>query len=513
MPSASAAPEFFPKKTGEVRSMRCTKASVAWVIYSLFAASFAAHAAPTVWFKTPANGQTISGNFYQSSACEVGGSSIDRVRFYLDSTALNTEESSPWQCNLDTRKFSNGSHTLRAVAYDSAGASRSTQISVNIKNATANTPPTVSILKPAAGATLTAPVNGSDCEASASDPGGSVSRVDFVLSNATTSASVGSKTAAPYQCAIDTAKFSDGTYTLMAVATDNLGAKSSTQRTLTIKKAAPPVSASDIITRASAAVPFANQSGYTAQVIKTYTPAPEIPESGIHGTTLPNGETMRLGKVIDPANSLRKALAFQVMGSDPTTSGGKRAELAISPNIEMNKVYWIVFSAYVYNWGTLASGDNALFGTQMHTGDNDAAVGGPSFGLYTTQNGRYFRVQARYSTSATPSASNAVSVKYAEHPIPFGRWVEFVLKFKHNTSGNGFLKVWMDGNLIANHQGSLGYNTGYKDYAKFGYYNWSESAMNGTARKVLLRSPTIVRDPTGQTYSLSQIRALLGSEQ
>jgi hypothetical protein len=106
-----------------------------------------------------------------------------------------------------------------------------------------------------------------------------------------------------------------------------------------------------------------------------------------------------------------------------------------------------------------------------------------------------------------------VSVKYAEHPIPFGRWVDFVLKFKHNTTGNGFLQVWMDGNLIANHQGSLGYSTGYKDYAKFGYYNWSASAMNGTARKVLLRSPTIVRDPTGQTYSLAQIRALLSSGQ
>jgi hypothetical protein len=57
-----------------------------------------------------------------------------------------------------------------------------------------------------------------------------------------------------------------------------------------------PVAASDIITRACADTLFANQSGYTAQVIKTCTPAPGIPESGTHGTTLSNGETMRLAR-------------------------------------------------------------------------------------------------------------------------------------------------------------------------------------------------------------------------
>ena len=485
--------------------MQSTKAPVAWAICSLFAAPFAAHAAPTVAFKAPANGQTISGNLYQSSACEVGGSSIDRVKFYLDMTALNTEEDAPWLCNLDTRKFSNGTHMLRAVAYDSAGASKSTQIFVTIKNGTTsstNTPPSVSITSPTSGVTVKGSVS---CAASASD-GNGIKQVQFYLDGS----AIQTDTISPYTCSFDSTKLSNASHTLRAVATDGLGATSSTQVSFNVSNSTP-VASSDIITRASADVAFAEQSGYTAQVIGTYTSAPSIPESGINGTTLPNGETLRMGKVIDPNNSLRKSLAFQVIGSDPTTSGGKRAELSISPNIEMNKVYWIVFSAYIYDWGTLASSDNALFGTQMHTGDNSAGVGGPSFGLYTTQYGRYFRVQARYSTSSDPTSSNSVSVKFAEYPIPFGQWTDFVLKFKHNTSGNGFLQVWMNGQQIANYQGSLGYNTGYKDYAKFGYYNWTASSMNGTARKVLLRSPTIVSDPTGQTYSFEQIKALLGS--
>ena len=266
-----------------------------------------------------------------------------------------------------------------------------------------------------------------------------------------------------------------------------------------------------ILTRASADAPFAQQNGYTAQVVNTYTSASQIAESGIHGSMLPNGETMRFGKTVDPTNSALKALAFQVTSSDPTTSSGKRAELKIESNIEMNKVYWITFSAYVYDWGTLAANDNALFGTQLHTGDNQAQVGGPSFGIYTTQNGRMLRVHARYSESSTPSSSNSVSVKYAEHPIPFHRWIDFVLKFKHNTNGNGFLQVWMDGEMIADHQGSLGYNTGMPDYAKFGYYNWSDAAMGPNLRKVLLRAPTIVADPSGQTYDAEQVRTLLSA--
>ena len=271
-----------------------------------------------------------------------------------------------------------------------------------------------------------------------------------------------------------------------------------------------PINPADILTRASADALFAQQSGYTAQVINTYTSASQIPESGIHGSMLPDGETLRLGKRIDPTNSALNALAFQVRNSDPMTSSGKRAELSVSPNIQMNQTYWIVFSAFIEDWGTLSDSDKALFGTQMHSGNNSLGLS-PSFGLYTSNSGRNFKVSARWSTSSSPSQGNSTSVHYAEQPIPFGQWTDFVFKFRHNTNGNGFLQVWMDGEMIANHQGSLGYNTGMPDYAKFGYYNWSDAAMGSNPRKVLLRAPTIVADPTGSTYSAEQVRTLLSA--
>jgi hypothetical protein len=56
-----------------------------------------------------------------------------------------------------------------------------------------------------------------------------------------------------------------------------------------------------------------------------------------------------------------------------------------------------------------------------------------------------------------------------------------------------------------NYAGPLGFNTpGYKDYAKFGYYNWGNY---DSSRKVLVRSPIMVRDTTGSKYSADTLRA------
>lgn len=257
----------------------------------------------------------------------------------------------------------------------------------------------------------------------------------------------------------------------------------------------------DILGRATAGLPFSQQSGYSAQVYGTHTRASSIPESGIHGAALPNGETLRFGK-------LGNAFLFQVDPSDPTTSKSKRSEISFGRNIEPGKVYWIAFGVYVDDWGTLDGRDAALFGTQLHSGDDSLRLS-PAFSLYTTAAGRKFKVQARWSTSPTPRRENSVTANYAERDLPFRRWIDFVFRFRVNTAGSGFLQAWMDGERIVNHRGNLGFNTpGQNDYVKFGYYNWSPT-MSST-RKVLVRSPVIVADPGGDKYSAEQLRAMLG---
>src|SRR5439155_613103 len=81
-----------------------------------------------VWFKAPTAGNTISGVLNAGSGCYVSASgSVARVVFALDATTLNTDSTPAdgLQCVLDTTKFANGTHTLKATAFDTSGASRS----------------------------------------------------------------------------------------------------------------------------------------------------------------------------------------------------------------------------------------------------------------------------------------------------------------------------------------------------------------------------------------------------
>ena len=99
---------------------------------------FAAQAAPQVTFSAPLAGAEVKGTL-SSSRCEVKGSSdVRRVVFWLDgSIQLNTESFSPWNCVLDTAKYRDGAHKLKAVAYDGNGASTAAEIAVTFANGTA----------------------------------------------------------------------------------------------------------------------------------------------------------------------------------------------------------------------------------------------------------------------------------------------------------------------------------------------------------------------------------------
>ena len=254
---------------------------------------------------------------------------------------------------------------------------------------------------------------------------------------------------------------------------------------------ASPISAADVIGQARADMPFAQQSGYHAQVLGKHPAVASIPESGIHGAPLPNGETLRFGKAPDPSNPRRQVFAFQLSPDDPNTSGSKRAEIKYGNNIEFDKTYWVAFKVFVYDWGTLKTKDVAIFGTQLHSGDNSAGYS-PSLSIVTGgTSGRNFKIQVRGTGLSS-------YINYAEQPIPFGRWVDFVFKVRQSTGSTGLLQAWMDGNQIVNHSGPIGYKTAYNDYFKFGYYNWSRAFSS--SRKVLVRSPLLVADPAGDKY-------------
>jgi len=195
-----------------------------------------------LWFKAPVINATVSGVLNMGSSCYIGASgSIGRAAFFLDGTALNvdTTPANGMQCLLDTTKFANGTHTLKATVFDTSGASRSDQVSINIRNgttATSTQAPVAGALDlwfkaPAIGGTVSGVLNmGSSCYIGAS---GSIARAAFFLDGV--ALNTDTTPADGMQCMLDTTKFANGTHTLKATVFDSTGASRSDQMTVNIQ--------------------------------------------------------------------------------------------------------------------------------------------------------------------------------------------------------------------------------------------------------------------------------------
>jgi len=139
---------------------------------------------------------------------------VEKVDFFVDGvlsgSSLVAPYTFPWSSSVM------GAHTLSAVATDNQGAARTSAL-VHVSVVAANVPPTVTIASPAEGAAFTAPAN-ITLTATAADTDGSVVSVGF-FANGTL---VGTGTSQPFS--VPWSGVAAGTYTITAVATDNIGA-------------------------------------------------------------------------------------------------------------------------------------------------------------------------------------------------------------------------------------------------------------------------------------------------
>src|SRR5258705_11386934 len=141
--------------------MQFQKKSLA-VAVSLAVAPLAAFAAPSISWVAPSSGANLYGAYSESTVgCEISGSGISRVKFYVDGREVNSDYGSPWRCVFDTRTFSLGTHTLKATAIGGDRSTTSITRSVNFTSSSTgttptptNTAPSVSLNSPTAGATV-----------------------------------------------------------------------------------------------------------------------------------------------------------------------------------------------------------------------------------------------------------------------------------------------------------------------------------------------------------------------
>src|ERR1035441_9531902 len=172
---------------------------------------------PTVTITSPTNGASFTAPAIvpiTATATDSDGS-VTNVAFYDGATFLDATNNTPYSV---TNTFAAGSHALTAVATDNGGLS-TTSVVVSITVSVGNIPPSVTITNPADnsvfGNTDTITIG-----ASASDSDGSVTNVQFFDGLV----SLGNRTTSPYSVSIGAFGFVLGTHTVTAVASDNLGA-------------------------------------------------------------------------------------------------------------------------------------------------------------------------------------------------------------------------------------------------------------------------------------------------
>ncbi|QRN98484.1 Ig-like domain repeat protein [Archangium violaceum] len=166
-----------------------------------FAVASSGPAAPWVVLTAPADGATVSG-LLTVSADTFDADGISRVDFYVGTTALSSDFQPPYEMLLNTRySHPNGSYTLTARAYDTAGNSTTSKpVVITVDNDT--TQPTVVSVLPGISATVSSTVT---LGAEVTDDRG-IDRVEFRIDDV----QVGSDNRAPYSVTWDSFSVANG---------------------------------------------------------------------------------------------------------------------------------------------------------------------------------------------------------------------------------------------------------------------------------------------------------------
>lgn len=187
--------------------------------------------APVVSLTSPANNAkyTAPATISLTATATDANGSIAKVDFYRGTTLLYSDASSPYSYNWSG--VAAGTYSITAVATDNLGASTtSTAASIVVSG---NTPPVVSLTSPANNSTYTSPAS-ITITASASDVGGSISKVEFYRG----STLLATDASSPYS--YSWTGVAAGTYSITAKATDNTSLTTTSSAVTVIVGNAPP---------------------------------------------------------------------------------------------------------------------------------------------------------------------------------------------------------------------------------------------------------------------------------
>ena len=192
---------------------------------------------PTVNITAPTNNSVVSGIVTISGTANDAEGGVVSVAFYIDNVLKNTDTTAPYEYSLDTTQYSNGTHTIKAIATDTIAQTSVAQITVTIDNTVPppppiDNPPQVALVVPTNNSVVSGIVT---ISGTANDDNG-ISKVCFYIDDVIKS----TDTTAPYAYTLDTTQYSNGTHTIKLIATDTIAQTAVAQITVTIDNAVPP---------------------------------------------------------------------------------------------------------------------------------------------------------------------------------------------------------------------------------------------------------------------------------
>ncbi|NBQ91251.1 MAG: hypothetical protein EBT24_11070 [Betaproteobacteria bacterium] len=270
---------------------------------------------------------------------------------------------------------------------------------------------------------------------------------------------------------------------------------------------ATPVAAQDILAQFVPGISLSQQAFGNVQCYGLIIPSQTVPEQGINGTPLPQGGTLRFGRVPDPVDTRRWALRFTLMPTDPLTAGSYRCETAFNSSISglpRGRLFWHAYSVYLPDWRS-TNDEQQL--AQWHAGDTSGLQ--PIYALLSRDG--QMRLVMRTSSSPTPTPSTvSTQVLWSTNSWVPNQWITVVTQALVSTdpAASPFIRTWINGSLVVNYKGPVGYNQPTaQPYVKHGIYHWTNLNpwdMHLPQRNVLFRRAALVLDPN-RSYTAADL--------
>ena len=186
--------------------------------------------------------------------------------------------------------------------------------------------------------------------------------------------------------------------------------------------------------------------------------------------------------------------------SDPMVNNGTRAEITYDTDASAHShtEQWYGFSTYLpSDWAIDNQTGDVI--AQWHSPNDDEHAAGepgksPPLALYIT--GDVFKISSAWDpkkvtldndpTKGTPPGGRATLWQTTTTSVR-GKWVDWVFHVKWNYDGNGFIRVWKDGQLIVSRTGPNTYNDVGTIFFKYGIYKPGWNGTNGSNNTVKTR--------------------------